>query len=108
MRKSAKAKIKIPAGNNKPKIIRFTSTRSNIKKVIEISKGNPELLKKEIGHIEVSEFFKIIKGIREYDFVFKIYAKKTMSEFLEKDRPLFLEIMRKEIYKWKIWKTTLK
>ena len=99
MRKITKTKIRVPVGNKRSKVIKFVSTRSNIKKTIEITKGNIDSLKREIGHIEVSEFFKIIKGIPEYEFMFKIYSKKTMREFLERDKNLFLEIMKKEIYR---------
>lgn len=98
MGKHSKSIVRIP-GSIKPKIIEFKSTKSNIKKVISESRGNPERLIANIGHLEVSEFFKIITNNPKYERVMKFFGKTKMSDFLKNNRELFLEILAKEIYK---------
>lgn len=94
-----KTKVKINAPNNRIKTIAFKSTKSNIRKILEASNYKIEYLEKKIGQMEVREFLKIIANEPKYEHFFKVFGKQKMSEFLESNKELFLEILSKEIYK---------
>lgn len=97
MARKIKPIVRINIGR-KPKAIKFTSTRSNIRKVIETTRYSKERLIKEIGEIKVSDFFNCLKGQR-YERFLKAFGNQKMNEFLDYNEKLYLEIIKNEIYK---------
>lgn len=97
MKKSRGKQIVNIKKSRRPKYIIFNSTRSNIKKTIETSNYNLEKLKKNIGEIKVSEFFKVVANKPKYEKLFKVLGNEKMSDFLDNNRELFLEILKRDI-----------
>lgn len=96
MPKKSRPIVKIQTGK-KPKTIKFTSTRSNVKKVLDINQSRDKL-KQEIGNLKVKEFFGFLRNPK-YQKFFDTFGEKKMSEFLDFNENLFFEIVKNEIYK---------
>jgi hypothetical protein len=96
--KSEQPKVRIQVGDKRSKVIGFKSTRSNIRRIIigaEYSRAN---LKREIGKMKVSEFLGCLKTAKSQRF-FDFYGNMEMSSFMDNHDKLFLQIIKKEIYK---------
>lgn len=90
--KTNKEKIKVKKITTQR--IKRQPSELRLQKVLVESKFNITEIRNKIGTQKVSKTFAFLKEIPEYKRVLTVYGNKTVGDFLDSNRNLFLKIIK--------------
>jgi len=89
-------KTKINVGATKVRNLTFRSSKENIRHILSDCKSSVETLRKKVGNLKFGVFFKYLKTEPKYAKIYELFKDKTMNEFLDSHRDIFLKIISEE------------